>query len=247
MDIDPRALLKGPYTYYMLKEAIGSDFMEINQRIMALSSEDVAQKNELIEAYIPFIIGKVSATTKRYIEKENDEEFLVGLEAFSEAIDRYNDERGNFLGFAERVIRSRVTDWMRKQKRQTEQVDYTDVLEVADRHSLEDEYILKDELFRCKKKLAIFGVSFDDLADEAPKHKKTMKKVTALSRAAAKEKSVTDQLYKTRKLPMALMISLLQATRKVLKRHRNFIVTVIVIIHEEYRLINQYLLAPEKR
>ena len=221
--------------------------MEINQRIMAVSADDLIQKNEIIEAYIPFIIGKVSATTNRYIEKENDEEFLIGLEAFSEAMDRYDMEKGNFLGYAERVIRSRVTDWMRKQKRQTDQVDYTDTLEVADGHIFEEAYILKEEIFECKNKLVTFGVSFDDLVDEAPKHLKTRKKVTDLSRAAAKEEAVVEQLYKTRKLPMALMIAVLHTSKKVLKRHRNFIVTVIVIIHEDYRLISQYLLAPEER
>lgn len=221
--------------------------MEINQRIMAIEADDLIHKNELIEAYIPFIIGKVSATTNRYIEKENDEEFLIGLEAFSEAMDRYDEEKGNFLGFAERVIRSRVTDWMRQQKRQTRHVDFTDTLEVADRHRFEDEYVLKEEIFQCKKKLVMFGVSFDDLVDQAPKHKKTLVKVTSLGRAAAKEKTITDQLYKTRKLPMALMVTLLHTTKKVLKRHRNFIVTVIVVIHEDYHLIGQYLLAPEER
>ncbi len=50
-----------------------------------------------------------------------------------------------------------------------------------------------------------------------------------------------------KKLPMKAISTLLNVTTRILKTHRNFIVSVMVIINEKYQLINGYLLEAEDR
>lgn len=72
----------------------------------------------LIEKYMAFLIKTVSSFTGRYISIENDEEFEIALLAFTEAIEKYQPEKGVFLAFAKLVIVSRLRI-MWKKKRST--------------------------------------------------------------------------------------------------------------------------------
>ncbi|MEG0326111.1 MAG: sigma factor, partial [Cellulosilyticaceae bacterium] len=64
--------------------------------------------NEVIEGYMPMIIKTISDTTGKYVSAENSEELSIGLMAFIEAIERYEEERGEFTSFAKLIIKSRV-------------------------------------------------------------------------------------------------------------------------------------------
>ncbi len=53
----------------------------------------------------------------RYVCTDNDEEFSIALIAFNEAIEKYNEDRGNFWAFAKLVIESRLKNNLRKNAR----------------------------------------------------------------------------------------------------------------------------------
>lgn len=78
---------------------------------------DKQEREKIIEEYIPFIMKTVSTVTNKYIESENSEEYSVGLEAFNEAINKYDSKSGNFISFAKIVISSRTKDYLRKTKK----------------------------------------------------------------------------------------------------------------------------------
>jgi RNA polymerase sigma factor len=205
------------------------------------------ERSQFIESHIPFIIGKVTKVTNRYISKESDDEFIIGLNAFDEAINRFDPDKGNFLPYADKVIRSRVTDFLRKEHKHHENLESINEYDVADGNDLEYDVILKDEVFRLKKELSYFGITFDDLVEKAPKKGKTLKKVTGIGRKAADEDSIVAKLFKTRKLPMTDISKLVKTTMRVLKTHRDFIISVMVIITKKFNIVGDFLLETEER
>lgn len=70
----------------------------------------------LLEKYMAFLIKTVSGFTGRYVSVENDEEFEIALLAFTEAVEKYQPQRGVFLAFAKLVIISRLKNYVEKEK-----------------------------------------------------------------------------------------------------------------------------------
>ena len=62
-----------------------------------LNMGEYSDIDSLIEKHMPFIIKSISDTTGRYVSCENDEEISIGLLAFNEAIERYDNDKGHFL------------------------------------------------------------------------------------------------------------------------------------------------------
>ena len=63
-----------------------------------------------------FIIGCASKFTRRFITK-SDDEWSIALIAFSNAMDSYDAEKGNFQSYARLLIERRLTDYIRTQSR----------------------------------------------------------------------------------------------------------------------------------
>ena len=66
-------------------------------------------KNDLIGEYQNFILAAASKVLKRSV-MTSDDEYIIAMMAFGDAIDDYNENKGNFLGFAKTVIRNRIID-----------------------------------------------------------------------------------------------------------------------------------------
>ena len=96
--------------------------------LLKLAQEgDDRARNELIQSYVPFILRIASQASRRYIDRDRDDEFSVAMLAMNEAIDRFDDSRKmNFLGFAETIIRRRLIDYFRSQKSQSRHVPWTE-------------------------------------------------------------------------------------------------------------------------
>ena len=87
--------------------------------------------NLIIEEYMPLILKTISETTGRYVSIENDEEFSVGLLAFTEAVERYDEEKGIFSSFAKLVISSRVKNHIIKEKKNNINISFDELAEMG--------------------------------------------------------------------------------------------------------------------
>ncbi|MCH4889730.1 hypothetical protein EZV73_19260 [Acidaminobacter sp. JC074] len=219
--------------------------MNINEQIKEIK-DDNDKRSLFIETHQPFIIGKITRTTNRYVRKETDEVFLVGLEAFNEAITRFDESKGNFLPFAGQVIQSRITDWMRKEKKRQDRETRLGDYDPVDTKDLEYEVLLKDEVFNFKNELSQFQITFDDLVTKAPKKEKTRKKVTTIGTKASQKESIVTKLFKTRKLPMKEIQSFVKTTLRILKTHRDFIISVMIIKVKKFDLVANFLIESEE-
>lgn len=199
-------------------------------------------RNELIEAYMPFIVKNISKTTGRYLSNENSEEFIIGLEAFNEAIDRYELSKGSFLNFATLVISSRVKDFLKQDKYY--QV-HASMFEGEEFESLQEISNiggdLKAEIQVFIRIMRTFQIDIEDLVEKSPKHKKTREEIIMLGKQISKETEIVSKIYKKKKLPMAEIIIKFRETKKRLKVYRDFIIAIIVIYKEDLCSIVSYL------
>ena len=83
--------------------------MKLEERV-AETTNDKKLKNDLIGEYQNFILAAASKTLKRSVD-----EYIIAMMAFGDAIDGYNENKGNFLGFAKTVIRNRIIDSIRRE------------------------------------------------------------------------------------------------------------------------------------
>ena len=83
--------------------------------------EKIALENldQLINQHMAFLIRTVSNFTGKYVSIENDDEFSIALIAFTEAVKKYDEDRGNFLGFAKLVIESRLKTYLGKKRKES--------------------------------------------------------------------------------------------------------------------------------
>ena len=87
--------------------------MKLEERV-AEATNDKKLKNDLIGEYQNFILAAASKVLKRSVTT-SDDEYIIAMMAFGDAIDGYNENKGNFLGFAKTVIRNRIIDSIRRE------------------------------------------------------------------------------------------------------------------------------------
>ena len=192
----------------------------------------------LIEKYMAFLIKTVSGFTGRYISIENDEEFEIALLAFTEAVEKYQSEKGVFLAFAKLVIVSRLKNYAEKEKKHEKVVSLDELYESgqdfqAEEAEEQDDY-LQQEILRYKKELLFFGLTFEKLADEAPRHKDTRENALNAAEKAGNNEEIVEETYKKRRLPIRKVAVLAELTEKVIKRSKSFILGSMIIFAKEF-------------
>lgn len=221
----------------------------LKKRLEQIKMGDGEERERLIEEYIPFIIKTVSNKTNRYIESENSDEYSIGIEAFNEAIDKYENSRGSFISFAELVINSRITDYLRKMSKYKKTIPISQ-FEEGESNKIEDQFItddfttaleLKEEIKILEAKLSEFDIAFSDLVEEAPKHKDTRANGMDIAKYIVRNRGLKEELMRKKKLPSSKLVKELQVTVKILKRSRKFIIATVLILDSDLDLLKNYI------
>lgn len=225
---------------------------EIVAKVYA-AKEDMIKADELIEAYIPFIRAEASKTVSRIVT-EQDDELSIAMIAFHEAIRSYVKSRGAFLKYAGLLIRSRLIDYHRKEQRHEGNIslfeegreDETPLHErLSDGKDHSTELVeldaTKQEIAELSRVMADFGISLTDVAENSPKQDRTLEACGQVIRYATENRSILDELMKTRKLPMKRLAEGSGVSRKTLERHRRYILAMLLIQTNGYEIIRGHL------
>ncbi|OOM14310.1 RNA polymerase sigma factor SigI [Clostridium saccharobutylicum] len=214
--------------------------------LVDLNINEHTSVNELIENHMPFIIKSISDVTGRYVSCENDEELSVGMLGFSEAIERYDNEKGHFLSFAKLVIGSRIKNYLKAENRHQhssleELLDKG--LEIKDEYleQKEDNSLLVEEINRLKSEISSFGFTLEDLVNEAPKQQATRQNAINLSEKISKEEEFTSFMYLKKRLPIKRIVLKFSVTEKVIKRSKKFIISVVIIIDKNLIALKNWI------
>ena len=213
---------------------------ELELLISARSGDEKARE-QLIQAYISFIKQAASNYCKRYLEWENDDELSIAMLAFNEAVDGYDFDSGKkFENYARMVIKSRLVDFFRKESRhhhlplemdsETEP-NYSASLQKYQEEEEVHNRGLEMELF--EELLSYYGLSLDLLENSAPTHRKTRDKLVKVAEYIASRQDLREYLTSKKKLPLKELVLSMGLNKKVLKRGREYIIGVCLIILDE--------------
>ncbi len=210
---------------------------EIDQRAVE-AVQDEYQLSEFLKLYESFIIRTASKTAKRYISKQDDE-WAIALTAFSDAVKKYNYERGSFISFAQLMIRNSLVDYYRIQKKYSHEIQ---VESIEDQAMIENsDYGLRYEIEAITKVLSTYKISFMDLADCSPKAGKTK---VACARAVSyllQNPLMMSQMQELKQLPVKTIEEKTRLPRKIIERHRKYIIAVAEILHGDYPYLAEYV------
>lgn len=223
------------------------------------AQQDEEYLNQFILENRRFIRSTASRATGRFIT-ESDDEWSVALIAFHEAVRSYDDSKGSFRSFAALVIKRRLVDYMASQTRhqleiyvEPESMDGNVEEETASPFQLEvrsksaeisemqDGTAIRDEIEAVQQILGRYGFSFFDLTECSPKAEKTKAVCAKAVAALLKNPELFRKMQEGRSLPMKELLKLTGLPKKVVERHRRYIIAAAEIMNGEYPLLKEYM------
>ena len=218
------------------------------------AKENNDKADELIRKYIPFIRAEASKFLGRLCT-EQDDAFSIAMIAFHEAIIGYDRSRGAFLSYAAMLIRNRLIDEQRREKRHQGHISLDTPLEDDDDRSMLDQVAdsrdhyeeshnleaTQQEIAELSAVMAQFGITFSDVAEQTPKQGRTMDSCKDAIRYGMTHPALLDELLRTKKLPLSQLVKGSGAERKTLERHRKYILAMLLIQTNGYEIIRGHL------
>lgn len=233
-------------------------YKSINERVMQIKF-NTEEKNTFIEEYKPFIAAAVEKATGRYVSYGQDEELSIGLIAFDEAIIHYDQQKGSFLSFAQNIIRKRLIDYYRKEKKHqiltyiseysTEESDGEEIFdyviaaeEAQSKYEQEEiNQLRRQELMQLKAELLSWGLKFDDVAKSSPKHGATKSSYLDIVRYIIDRPELVKRIKTKKYLPIAEIEEGTKLPRKTIERSRNYVVAAMIILTGDYYCIREFI------
>lgn len=212
--------------------------------------------NDLVAKYENFILKCASSVSRKYISK-NDDEWSIALAAFLEAIKAYSMDKGSFLNFSELVMRRRIIDFIRSNSKYATEIsinpnifesDYNEddnsvsvKIEVAEKISEPIDNSLKLEIELANDVFSSYGFTFFDLSDCSPKAKKTKKFCAVVAAYMLRNPILVTNMKVSKLLPVKILEKNTNIPRKVIERHRKYIIAAVEIISGDYPYLSEYM------
>lgn len=248
----------------MFKKIIGkpdhrqADNEKLESLVLQAQAGDHKLRNEIIKDYQPYIIKVTSRFCKRYIHPEQDDEYSIAMNGFDEAINQYSQETGaSFLSFAQTVMRRRLIDFIRKEKKHLQSmplssfeiddgednvINPVENVQAMQAYEKEQEAeARKAEIMELNQALDGFGISFAELASKSPKHQDSRDLLLGIGRLLVNDEELMDILFEKKYLPIKQLEQKVTVSRKTLERNRKYIIAIAIIHSGQYPYLQTYL------
>ncbi len=225
----------------------------LNETIAEIKNGNTELKELFIDDYRPFILKCVSKTSKKYIDTNNSEEYSIGLIAFNEAIESFNeDKRINFLTFAEMVIDRRVKNYLKKEQKHSNVIPLTSYLSNENEgvNLIENDSMIihfdqietRSEIEQLKKKLSEYDIVFKDLIQNSPKHKDARVKCIKIARFINSDIKMISRLMEKKSLPVREILKNIKVSTRTLERNRKYIIAACLVLNSDLDIVKGFLL-----
>lgn len=97
------------------------------------------------------------------------------------------------------------------------------------------------ELYRLKKQLEEFSISFFDVSKESPKTKQTKETVLHIIMCIIDDEIVLKSIFEEKQIPLNYIVKEKGINRKFLQRHRRYIIATVIILTGEYPILSKYI------
>lgn len=227
----------------------------INQLALSAARNE-QRREELICSQEQTILRTASSACRRFVSK-SDDEWSIALGAFSKAVDVYSQEKGDFLPFAQMLIKRELIDYYRSQKNSLREVSVAPhVLEgggepeedpsgaylaVVKNSREASDHSLRDEIMAANEMLQDYGFRFFDLTECSPQQDKTRRECARAIHFMLTDSALFSSLEKSRKLPVKALATVSGVSRKTLDRYRKYIIMAVLILDGDYPQLAEYL------
>jgi RNA polymerase sigma factor len=225
--------------------------------IRKIKSGDTDLKEEFIKDNIVYITKLVSNIVGSYIDNKNSEEFSIGLLAFNEAIDTYDYKRnGDFYKYSYMVIKHRIIDNARKNKRHENNLlfssiednyDFSNKYMVSNSHYQFEKVELAEEIDHFEKSLLDYEISLGDLVSSSPKHRDSRMLSIKIARVLAEDDELYQKMIRKKCIPLSDLLKKIQISKKTVVRNRKFIIAVSLILRSRLDDLKEFVVNTEKR
>ncbi len=227
-----------------------------SDRIKEYSSDPV-KRNEFLLSEQDHILRLTARILKRTVSR-SDEEWSIALLAVNEAIDSYREDRGKFWNYAALVIGSRIKDYYRSVSKYSSEIsvsgqsfgenpDDDDAqlgiqIEIRDKTAVYVDTDLRDELEELEKELSKYDIDLFELPQYSPKSQKTRQACAEVIAAIFLPPPLVDILYRTGNLPVKEIMGRVKVKRKLIDRHRKYLIASTLIKAGDYPLMMPYVM-----
>jgi RNA polymerase sigma factor len=181
---------------------------EPEELIARLRNGETELREHLIKTYWDYISAVVARMTGKYAK--STDEFSIALEAFNEAIDKFDSSRHQrFISFAGMVINRRIIDYFRKNRKFESEYPFSalgsepgpDLEERLEKLRAApvctaEHYEIQEEILAFQESLKSFGITFEGLLNSAPKHSDTKALCAIIAKKVAEDDSLSVKLLK---------------------------------------------------
>ncbi|HPT70110.1 MAG TPA: sigma factor [Syntrophomonas sp.] len=206
--------------------------------------------DDIFEKIMPFCLRVCSKTCGKYIY-ENDDEASIARMAVVEALDKYDPAKGTMPIFIGQVIRNRIIDYKRKERRQSvisfnllskgtyrfeNDVDESFFEEII------DSIARKQEIEKLQDLLQQYQIFMNELPSLSPQQQKTRINAQQIAAIIADNKELRDYMLAKKSLPLKELEENWQINRKLAERYRKYIIMAVLIYINEFPLLQDYIL-----
>jgi len=235
------------------QDGIHMQFDAINARISSIR-DDAEESGRFVEEYKPFIASCAEKVTGRYMSYDTDDELSIAMIAFVEAIRSFDSSKGNFFTFSRNVIKRRLIDYYRKERRhrdvvplnvfaEEKETEYDlgadeAIREFSDRDIAE---LRKAEIQELAKELSQWNITYRDLAKVSPRHRRTREQCAGLAGIILSRPDMLESVMTKKYLPVMELEKASGLPRKFIERFRKYIIAIVVIAIGDYQYIKDYI------
>lgn len=228
---------------------------ELDSLVMS-SKNEPSKYDDIIQQQENAILAYTSKVTGRYITK-SDDEWSIALLAFTQAIESYDFDKGGFISFSRLLIKRHLIDYFRSQRKYNSELSVDPILfdtepdeneedisiriAVADRVSRREGDEIKLEIQVANQALSEYGFSFFDLSKCSPRAGKTKASCAKAVNYILENPIIVENIQTTKQLPIKIMEKNTRVPRKILERHRKYIIAAIEILSGDYPYLAEYL------
>ena len=209
----------------------------LDERIVSIK-QDAYAIELLIKQYEFYILKCASKTSKHFIHK-SDDEWSIALFAFAQAIQSFDSSRGHFLTYAQKVIHNQLIDYYKSQGKYSHEIHVPWFEDHAMIQSNDD--YLKLEIEAITDCFLKYGFDFMDLTSNSPKAKKTKIACAKAVIAIIEHPLVYHEMQRSLLLPIKIIENMTKVPRKILERHRKYIIAASEILMGDYPYLSEYV------
>ncbi len=233
-----------------------SEHLRDNQRALAAAADPRERERFLGEERLHIL--RLAAKIVNRPLTESDDEWSIAFIASSEALDSYNEEKGDYWGYAAVVIRNRLYDYLRKESRHSGREmsispeafngdlhdrDTATALEIEVSKRSQERVVdqgLKEEIRALREELQDYGISFRDLSECSPKTDKTVAGCREAIRSIFLPPPLMALLRKNKSIPVKEVMQRSGVKKKLLERHRKHLIAAALVLDGDYPGMREY-------